>query len=109
MNTRSRVSGEEARLAALAQRVEADAQEALRDYRTQSDWVEPFARLAPWLMIAAAAGLVGLWFIPTPQAAETPAASIVEQSVGPTDRTGAAFVLTAQPPPGPTLFGLEEE
>ena len=109
MNTRSRISGEEGRLAALAQRVEADAQDVLREYRTKSGWAEPFARLAPWLMVAAAAGLVGLWFVPTPQASETPQASVVEQSIGPTDQTGAAFVLTNQPPPGATLFGLEEQ
>ena len=108
MNHRSRLSGEEGRLAGLAQRVETDARNVLRRYRTRSSWMDPFTRYAPWLMVAAAAGLVGLWFVPTPPASEPPSASMVEQSIGPSDQTGVAFVLTAQPPPGAALIGLEE-
>lgn len=108
MNHRSRLSGEEGRLAGLAQRVEADAQEVLRGYRSRSEWTEPFARYAPWLMVAAAAGLVGLWFVPAPRASNAPSASVVEQSLGPSDETGAAFVLNDRPPSGATLIGSEE-
>jgi hypothetical protein len=95
-------------LAGLAQSVEADAKDVVRGYRTRSEWTGPFARYAPWLVVAAAAGLVGLWFVPTPPSSETPSGSVVEQSVGPSDQNGAVFVLSAQPPSGTTLIGLEE-
>ena len=108
MNSRSRIAGQEGRLTELAHRVEADAQDVLRSYRTTGEWAEPFERLAPWLVLAAAAGLVGLLFVPPLPPPETEPASIVEQSIGPVDQAGAGFVLASQPPPGPTLFGLEE-
>ena len=108
MNIRSRISNQEGRLTGIAQRVEVDAQVVLRAYRAKAEWVEPFVRLAPWLISAAAAGLVALRFVPPPPAPETQPGSIVEQSISPTDQAGALFVLSSQPPPGPTLFGLEE-
>jgi len=108
MNNRSRIAGQEGRLTELANRVEADAQDVLRSYRGKGQWAEPFERLAPWLVLAAAAGLAGLFFVPPLPAPEPEAASIVEQSIGPVDQTGAQFVFASQPPPGPTLFGLEE-
>ena len=108
MNNRSRITGQEGRLTELANRVEEDAQDVLRSYRTKGEWAEPFERLAPWLVLAAAAGLVGLLFVPPLPVAEAEAASIIEQSIGPVDQTGAQFVFASQPPPGPTLFGLEE-
>ena len=109
MNSRSRISDQEGRLAGLAQRVEADAQGVLRGYRERGQWAEPFVRFAPWLIPAAAAGLVALLFVPPLPAPEAGPASLVEQSIGPTDQTGALFVLASQPPPGLTLFGLEEQ
>ena len=108
MNNRSRITNQEGRLAELAQRVEADAQDVLRAYRAKAELAEPFIRLAPWLILAAAAGLVALLFVPPPPAPEAEPGSIVEQLIGPTDQTGAKFVLSSRPPPGPTLFGLEE-
>ena len=108
MNNRSRITNQEGRLIELAQRVEADAKDVLRAYRGRAEFAEPFIRLAPWLIMAAAAGLVALSFVPPPPAPEAEPASIVEQSIGPTDQTGAQFVLASQPPPGHTLFGLEE-
>lgn len=109
MNNRSRIIGHEDRLGELAQRVEADAQAVLRTYRAKAELAEPFIRFAPWLILTAAAGLVGLLFVPPPPTPEAePTASIVEQSIGPTDQTGAQFVLASKPPPGPTLFGMEE-
>jgi len=109
MNNRSRIPGQEGRLTELAQRVEADAQGVLRGYRERGEWVEPFVRLAPWLIPAAAAVLAALLFIPPLPTPGAEAASIVEQSIGPTDPMGALFVLASQPPSGPTLIRLEEQ
>ncbi len=108
MNNRSRISDQEGRLTELAERIEADAQLVLRAYRLQGGWVEPFVRLAPWLIPAAAAGLVALVFVPPHPNGEAEPASIIEASIGPTDQAGAEFVFASQPPPGPRLFGKEE-
>ena len=108
MKIPSRLTTQEDRLAGLAKRVEADAQDVLRAYRSQGEWAEPFVRLAPWLIPAAAAALAALWLLPPPPAQTPEPPSIVEQSLGPSDRAGAQFVFSPQSPPAPTLFGLEE-
>jgi hypothetical protein len=108
MNSHSRITKQEGRLAELAQRVEADAQDVLQAYRAKAELAEPFIRLAPWLTLAAAAGLVALLFLPPPPTRQAEPGSIVEQSIGPTDQTGEQFIFASGPPSGPALFGLEE-
>ena len=109
MRHRSRILDQENRISELAQRIEADAQGVLRAYRATGEWAEPFVRLAAWLVTAAAAGVMALLFVPPPPEPEPEGGSIVERSIGPTDLAGANFVLSTEPPPGPSLFGMEEQ